>query len=773
MTETTSPLDSNDTLAHALLYRSLGWQLVRIAPGGKEANLTGWKEQGLEEEELHNWWGTGAPFNIGIACGPRSGIVAIDIDPKDAGDEAWASIVAEYGPFPDTVEAITAGPLPGRHILYQYPDLPEGFRIGQKDLAPGINVRADGGYIVVAPSVHPDTGARYEWEASSRPGEEVVAPMPDAIARALVVPIASGDGERVEGAVDPTFAVDAFNLANDNETIARILEARGWHSRRTMRDGSFQLTRPGKRGGPSLSVGHVAPGVTYCFTSSVPELDGFTGYTPFGLYAALEHGGDRVAADAALVAQGRGHPTYAIDWAELETWAEEQHAKAVVVQAETSGLHIADALWDSHPIYAHIREAARSRLVAPDAVLASVLCRIAAATPHIVDIPAIVGAPVGLTYFAALVGPPETGKSAAAAVAAELLPVDRNKIRDRVPIGSGEGFVEILYGMVPDPENAKKQIRAQTHFAAIFHIDEGAVLTDIGARSGSTLLPTLRSAYTHGTLGNANASAERRRILRGTAYVYGVTMGIQPELAGPLLEDASGGTPQRFLWVQTTDPTAPDEPPRWPGALDWEPPPPQVLQQYEVGTRDGYRRVEMGFDPEIVAEVRADRRGVVRGTTTKTSMEAHGVLVRLKTAALLALAEQHMDVSLRHWELAGIVCETSAKSRQAIEVVLAASRQRSETATASRQARVQSHIASATDEVLLERAAAVVARAVQRHIDDRKHAGGCSERCFNQALGKRYRDMFSIEEVADEAVAREWIVGRNGTWEVGASRPSN
>jgi len=70
------------------------------------------------------------------------------------------------------VEQLTGGG--GRHILFKHR---EGTR-NKAALRPGLDVRGEGGYIVVAPSLH-ESGNIYQWEASSRPGEVALAEAPD------------------------------------------------------------------------------------------------------------------------------------------------------------------------------------------------------------------------------------------------------------------------------------------------------------------------------------------------------------------------------------------------------------------------------------------------------------------------------------------------------------------------------------------------------------------------------------------------------------------
>jgi putative DNA primase/helicase len=91
-----------------------------------------------------------------MPTGAASERIAVDIDPRNGGDESMDELVIEHGRLPDTAEQITGGG--GRHIIFQDPGVPM-----PKALAPGIDLKWDGGYIVLAPSLHP-SGRRYEWD---------------------------------------------------------------------------------------------------------------------------------------------------------------------------------------------------------------------------------------------------------------------------------------------------------------------------------------------------------------------------------------------------------------------------------------------------------------------------------------------------------------------------------------------------------------------------------------------------------------------------------
>lgn len=122
----------------------------------RPATEHGCKDATVDREIIRQWWRSEPRYNVAVATGAVSKIFAIDVDGLDAECEL-RRLEAEHGELPPTVEAITAR---GRHLYFWMPDAP--LRNSAGKIAPGIDVRADGGYVLTPPSIHP-SGRAYAW----------------------------------------------------------------------------------------------------------------------------------------------------------------------------------------------------------------------------------------------------------------------------------------------------------------------------------------------------------------------------------------------------------------------------------------------------------------------------------------------------------------------------------------------------------------------------------------------------------------------------------
>jgi len=170
-----SDIQSEDTLFYrsAVAYvKKLGWPVFALNPKEKTPIFRGGFYTATKDiNKINKWWRDNPKANIGIPTGKASGFIAIDIDIRHNGDESLRELEKQYGKLPDTVEALTGSG--GKHLLFRNP----GQVFNRANIKSGIDVRGEGGYIVVAPSVHP-SGDKYMWELSSRPHETELAECP-------------------------------------------------------------------------------------------------------------------------------------------------------------------------------------------------------------------------------------------------------------------------------------------------------------------------------------------------------------------------------------------------------------------------------------------------------------------------------------------------------------------------------------------------------------------------------------------------------------------
>jgi hypothetical protein len=173
-------------LRSALTIASRGLHVHPCLPRDKRpATARGCLDATDDAEQIRAWWRHEPQYNIAIATGSASKIFAIDVDSADAEAEL-RKLEAEHGALPATVEVITAR---GRHIYFQMPDSP--LRNSAGKIAPGIDIRANGGYVLAPPSIHP-SGRAYAWSVDTA---KTFAAAPDWLLTKITDPI-TGNGAK-------------------------------------------------------------------------------------------------------------------------------------------------------------------------------------------------------------------------------------------------------------------------------------------------------------------------------------------------------------------------------------------------------------------------------------------------------------------------------------------------------------------------------------------------------------------------------------------------
>lgn len=210
---------TNNMLYHAVRYAKRGWPVFplhtvtengactclnsKCESKGKHPNgdlvPNGFKDATTDKAKIKAWWIQQPSANIGIATG--NDLLVVDLDPRHGGTlETLRGVIGEV---PDTAMVNTGGG--GLHLFFQNgrPHLELPCSAGK--LAPGIDIRGDGGYVVVPPSKHA-SGGQYVWVNE----QQSLAPVPFTLVQQIVkkvtptVSTATNDNVILEGSRNDT-----------------------------------------------------------------------------------------------------------------------------------------------------------------------------------------------------------------------------------------------------------------------------------------------------------------------------------------------------------------------------------------------------------------------------------------------------------------------------------------------------------------------------------------------------------------------------------------
>lgn len=202
---------NNETMLNAALrYASVyGIRVFPLRPNDKRpATKHGLKDATTDLEQIREWW-TERPF-CGVGGVMGNGIVAIDVDKDDdKGYDAsdWlAHFEHEHGKLPETATSITGRG--GVHMLYRttntyHPSANPAFHI---------DIRCEGSYVVLPPSIHPN-GNEYFWDLDP---DDVGIAWEDETVRQLIATVQGAAPE------PSTAAEQAIEAGGRNETLYHL-----------------------------------------------------------------------------------------------------------------------------------------------------------------------------------------------------------------------------------------------------------------------------------------------------------------------------------------------------------------------------------------------------------------------------------------------------------------------------------------------------------------------------------------------------------------------
>ncbi|MFU8855042.1 bifunctional DNA primase/polymerase, partial [Micromonospora sp. SL1-18] len=151
---------------------------------------------------------------LALRTGAASELLVVDVDPAHDGAATLARLIAA-GLTPPTARVRTGSG--GLHLYYRHPGRHMPCSQGKpgQGLGPGIDVKADGGYVVLPPSVHPRTGRPYRWI----PGQ-AVKEMPPALLTACLPPPAPP----IPAVTGPIRVREAGGISHPDRLLAALLD---------------------------------------------------------------------------------------------------------------------------------------------------------------------------------------------------------------------------------------------------------------------------------------------------------------------------------------------------------------------------------------------------------------------------------------------------------------------------------------------------------------------------------------------------------------------
>lgn len=161
----------------AVNYIKRGWAVIPVGYN-KKPLVEDWPRLATHNaNQLIEWWTQYPTANLGVATGKRSGFFVIDIDVKENTDGA-SSLVKYFGDeFEFDTRKYLAGKTPsgGIHLLFKYDENHPAKTIA--NVLPSVDIRGDGGQIVVAPSIRKegDEWIEYRWNDLTFP---ICEPLP-------------------------------------------------------------------------------------------------------------------------------------------------------------------------------------------------------------------------------------------------------------------------------------------------------------------------------------------------------------------------------------------------------------------------------------------------------------------------------------------------------------------------------------------------------------------------------------------------------------------
>jgi len=167
-----SNLTHSGSLREVFMYKAaFKWSLISLKAKSKKARFP-WTQHTKEpasDWQLGEWWTQYPDSNVAAITGRISNLIVIDID-----DESAFDLLEKQGIYLKRITTPVAKTNRGYQYFFKYHPA-----VGQKNFGCG-EVRSDGHYVVIPPSIHPE-GTHYHWLKDCSPHELPLALPPKAL----------------------------------------------------------------------------------------------------------------------------------------------------------------------------------------------------------------------------------------------------------------------------------------------------------------------------------------------------------------------------------------------------------------------------------------------------------------------------------------------------------------------------------------------------------------------------------------------------------------
>ena len=280
-------LRPDDLAGHAVAYACGGFEVFplrgKVPAISKTAGGHGVFDATVDLEQIGAWWERYPTANIGGRV--PAGVIVVDLDPRHGALEHLAQLEAEHRTICTRTSWSGRGDH-GRHFWFSHP----GEKLTASRLPDGWDLKTHAGYVVLPPSIHPDSGQPYRWDDPAAPIEAMPAWLADLLRSA----VPAAPTKRTLRTMFDGDSIADWHTAT--RTWADVL--RGWTivSGDGEADGSA-WRHPAATSPASATIRH---GLLFVYSPNTPleptEAGEPHGYTKFRAWAVLEHHGDLSAA---------------------------------------------------------------------------------------------------------------------------------------------------------------------------------------------------------------------------------------------------------------------------------------------------------------------------------------------------------------------------------------------------------------------------------------------------------------------------------------------